>query len=544
MLHRPQRYRGDEKIGRNDPFPPLATPGALVSPWLQGLIALLFMTAAIQAIAADPPDLHADVQLDETRPYAQQTVMLKVRVSHSPAVTELKVDPVGTPDFTLKLMAGPPRTTRLAGPQQMTSDFIYALTPLSSGALRLPPLTVRARLDSATQANAQASPREISISSALLNLDVQALPDDTKALLPLYALDVSLQYDRRRRLQVGEPFELSIVQNAAGGAGERLSNAAALLKSPDFRVYPGKSKTSNRLVRNGQLLLGQRIDTLTLVPLHDGRLQLPPVSLSWWDIGRDRVAQASQPGESLDVWPEPGAIPAPAIPQRPDMTDAVRVSMSPPWPLIIGMILAFAAGWWLRGRCIRGGMECVLKQPGRFGLLARLRRWMLKAGQRGTAYCMAVPGRLRRGQHTAVTLGGAVLQRQAQTIGKITARLPNPWAIAHETDHLRKAIEAAPDADALRQCLLGWGHRILGLPIHTTLTELGRTLVQAYPQVDGDRINRLLAALDASLYGGARLLEPDAWKQAFRSELDRVGGRKPYLAAPVRHTGLPLLNPV
>ena len=545
VFQRLQRYRGDSKICRNTPFPPSIRQGTLAPPWLQGLIAMLLMTAAIQALAANPPDLHADLQLDETRPFAQQTVMLRLRVSHSPAVTELKVDPVQATNFTLRLMASPPRTTRMSGPQQLTSDFVYALTPLASGALRIPSMTVRARLNSATPANAQTSPREISISSEPLNLDVRALPDDAQALLPLYALDVTLQYDKRRRPQVGVPVEVSIVQSAAGGAGERLSNATSLIKSDDFRVYPGKSETSNRLMRNGQLLLGQRIDTLTLVPLHDGRLQLPAISLPWWDIGRGRAAQASWPVESLEIWPEAGAVPAPtAVPPQPDMTVAARAGMALPWQVVIGMIFAFAAGWWLHGRCLRGETAGAVKPTGGFGLLVQLRKWALKAGRHGIACCMAVPGRLRRRQRTIATLSGAALHRQAQTLGRIAERLPNPWMIAHETDHLGKAIEAAPDADALRQCLLGWGNRILGLPIHATLAELGKTLVRAYPQVDGERINHLLAELDASLYGGARALELEAWKQSFRTELERIGGRKPFHAVPVRYTGLPVLNPV
>ena len=541
----PQRSRGDSKICRNHPFPSLARPGKPALLWLPGLIALLLMTAAIQVVAANPPDLHADLQLDDTRPFAQQTVMLRLRVTHSPAVTELNVDPVQATDFMLKPMASPPRTTHMSGPQQLTSDFVYALTPLSSGTLHLPPMTVRARLDSATPANAQTSLREISASSEPLTLDVRALPDDAKALLPLHALDMTLQYDKRQRLQVGVPIEVSIVQNAAGGMGERLNSVTALIKSDDFRVYPGKSETSNRLMRNGQLLLGQRVDTLSVVPLHDGRLQLPAISQSWWDIGRGRTAQAGWPGETLEIWPEPGAVTAPAtVPPQPDMTVASRVGMAPPWQVVIGMISAFAVGWWLRGRCIRGETARTLNPPGMFGLLAQLRKWMLKAGRHGTAYCMAVPGRLRRGQRTAATLSRAMLHRQTQTIGRIAARLPDPWAIAHETDHLRQAVEAAPDADALRQCLLGWGNKILGLPIHATLDEWGRTLVRSYPQVDGERINHLLAELDASLYGGARILELEAWKQSFRTELDRIGGRKPFHAAPVRYTGLPVLNPV
>jgi hypothetical protein len=216
----------------------------------------------------------------------QQTVILRLRVSHSTAVTGLDVEPVQARDFILEELTGPPRTTRQSGPQQMTSDFVYALTPLTSGTLDLPPLRVHVAQDGAATEGAQAVPQVVSPGSEPPGLEVQALPGDSDAQLPLYALEVALRFDPRQRLQVGQPFEVSIVQQAAGAAGERLSDATALLKHPDFRIYPGQSHTSSRLVRNGQLLQGQRIDTLTLVPLRDGQLQLPAITLPWWDVTR------------------------------------------------------------------------------------------------------------------------------------------------------------------------------------------------------------------------------------------------------------------
>jgi hypothetical protein len=519
---------GDRTCSRG-PRTSLTDPLVPLRQWLPGLLALLLMLVTFKALAAAPPELQTEVQLSDTRPYAQQTVMLRLHVIHSPAVTGLDVNPVQAPDFTLKLMTGPPSTTRPSGPQQMTSDFVYALTPLSSGPLRLPPLVVSARMESAAAPDARPASREISSSSEPLSLEVQALPEDAASLLPLYALDVTLQHNTRTPLKVGEPFEVRIVQHAAGGAGERLSDAMALLESTDFRTYPGRSSTSSRLMRNGQLLEGQRIDTLTLVPLHGGRLRLPAISLPWWDVGRARMVQASWPGESVEVWPESleTSIPAAGAP-HPDTSGAGSRPV-PLWSLIIGMVFAFAGGWWLRGRGVTGNTGRVVKPFGGFSLPLRPTWWAVAAWRHAAGLGSRFSG---------------FLHREEQFIGRVGARLPNPWAIAHETDRLRKDLEAARDADVLRQCLLGWGNKVLGLPLHSTLTEWGQAVAQAYPQVDGENLDHLLAALDASLYGGTRGPELEAWKRAFRIELDRVGGRKPFHAAPVRDRGLPALNPV
>ena len=496
-------------------------------PWLRGLMSLLLMTVTCQVLAATSPELRAEVQLSDTRPYAQQTVILRLHVTHSPEVTELDVAPLQASDFTLRLISGPPRTTRYSGPQQVSTDFVYALTPLSSGPLRLPPLVVQAKVESATEPNAQPAFREIS-SSESLSLEVQALPEEAAALLPLYALDITLRHDTRTPLRVGEPFEVSIVQHAAGVTGERLRDAALLLKSADFSIYPGRSSTSSRLVRNGQLLEGQRIDTLTLIPLRGGQLQMPAISLPWWDIGRARSARTSWPVELLKVLPESLVASTPAAGAPFPGTSGAAPSPVPLWSTIIGLALAFAGGWWLRGSGIRDAVR-----PGK--LFGNLRQQMRPGWSAGGIWRHAAASRNRFSNW---------LYREGRSLDRIRARLPNPWAIAHETGQLRKELAAARDAEVLKKCLLEWGNKVLGLPLHTTLTRWGQTMAHAYPQVDSESLGQLLAALDAALYGGMRGLEIEAWKRAFRTEFDQIGRHRPFHNTPIREWGLPALNPV
>lgn len=509
------------------------------------LLLLLLLAGPLPAFAVEAGGLQLEMQLSEPRPYEQQTVLLRLRVSHNPAVTTLDVDPVHAGDFTLEPLAGPPRTTRPSGPQQMTTDFIYALTPLSSGSITVPPLQVRAVEEGGSETDEPQAPAVIHLNSEPLGLEVQPLPEDAGARLPLYALDVTLRHDPRQRLQVGQPFEVSIVQKALGASGERLSDAAALLAHPDFRVYPGQSRTSSRLVRNGQLLQGQRIDTLTLVPLRDGQLQLPSIALPWWDASRGRAEQASLPGRPVQVRPEPGsAAVAAVVPQAGALSTAGTGTAASLWQIMAGLLLAFAAGWWLRGRCQGREAASDEKQPRWRGLLQRLRQRALaiRHGWR--------PARERRepepaeGAPKATGKAGAAFRRQAEAVGRLAARMSRPLAPWLETARLRKELEAAADAPALRRCLLAWGQEVLGLPAHSALSELGQTLARAYPRVDGVRINALLAELDASLYGARLAPDLAAWKEALSNELDGLGARRPFRAVATHHYhGLPALNP-
>jgi hypothetical protein len=544
LFRRPSwQCRGGYAYLCDNNLPP--TGGLLRLRRLRRLLILLLLAGPLPAFAVETGELQLEVQLSESRPYEQQTVLLRLRVSHSPAVTTLDVEPVHAGDFTLEPLAGPPRTTRPSGPQRMTTDFVYALTPLGSGSITVPPLQVRAVEEVGSGTDEPQAPAVIHLDSEPLGLEVQRILDDAGARLPLYALDVTLRHDPRQRLQVGQPFEISIVQKALGASGERLSDAAALLAHPDFRVYPGQSHTSSRLIRNGQLLQGQRIDTLTLVPLREGQLQLPSIELPWWDASRGRAEQASLPGRPVQVRPEPGSTAAAAVvPQAGTLSTTGDRPATPLWQIMAGLLLAFAGGWWLRGRCQRREAASDKKQPRWRGLLQRLRQRALAIwhGWR--------PARERHepepAQRAPKATGkaSAAFQRQAEAVGRFAARLPRPLAPWLETARLRKELEVAADAPALRQCLLVWGSEVLGLPAHSTLKELGRTLARAYPQVDGVRINALLAELDASLYGTRLAPELAAWKEALSNELDGLGARRPFRSLPSHHHhGLPALNP-
>jgi hypothetical protein len=502
---------------------------------LQCLLVLSYLVYAPHAVAADTAALSAVAQLSDARPYQRQTVILRLRVSHSASVSGLDVEPVQAPDFSLEPVAGPPRTTRMTGLHQMTTDFVYALTPLAGGAFTLPSLRVHGMLEGVSAADGSPVTRVLSAGTKPVALDVQVLPEGTGALLPLHALDVQLRYDGRARLQVGQPIRIGIVQNAAGVAGERLGSAMELLESPDFRVYPGRTSTSTRLARNGQLLHGQRIDYLTIVPQRDGLLKLPAVTLNWWDIGAGRMENTLSDPLPLEVLPVPGSLPASE--SKPPASDgpAADSAAGTIRAVVIGAVFAFAAGWWLRGH----GMQDASSRLADF--LHTLRARAMSALQGIRAFFKGLSVRFRRGQHNALgRTGMTVLHRRLHLLH----RLPKPAVRWRETTRLRRAIDMAENARALAQYLQDWGVRVLGLPFQTPLVEMGQTLVLAYPRVDAERVQRLLAILDASLYGGRQNLELDAWKRDFIDQLDRIGIRKPFRAAHDRPAGLPVLNPV
>jgi hypothetical protein len=373
-------------------------------------------------------------------------------------------------------------------------------------------------------------------------LEVQDLPGDAGVQLPLQALEVTLRVDPRQRLQVGQPFEISIVQQAAGAAGERLPDAAALLEHPDFRVYPGQHRTSSRLTRNGQLLQGQRIDSLTLVPLRDGELRLPSITLPWWDVTHGREAQAGWPDMRLRVWPAPAGDEAQPVVAQGGTAAGMAYMLAMP-----GILLAFMAGWWLRGRYRPVSASVAGQSPRRGGWRFALRPAFVRAWNRRPLRNHRRPtagGRLGRPEAVAGRVAADLSRRMASATGRVAAQLPGPLARWRGRARLRKLIETATDVRQLHRYLLAWGREVLDLPARATLQELRLAIAEACPQPEGARISHLLAELDASLYGNGQPLNLAAWKKTLLDQLVTAGARPASRAVTSRRQqGLPALNP-
>ncbi len=107
--------------------------------------------------------------------------------------------------------------------------------------------------------------------------------------------------------RAGEPFELVLHETADGVAATQLPEIE-LPAIPGAQVYPEPSTTTQALT--GDTLHAERTRRFAIVPAQAGTLQLPVLSLPWWDVVHDRsqVAQTRLP--LLQVQPGAGTVPA------------------------------------------------------------------------------------------------------------------------------------------------------------------------------------------------------------------------------------------
>lgn len=122
------------------------------------------------------------------------------------------------------------------------------------------------------------------------------------------------------QLKVGKPVSRTLTIQAKGLSGSQIPEVT--LDAPaNTRIYPEASEQENRT--DGQTIYGVHTQTLTYIPGAQGTLEVPPVTLNWWDTRHDKAASSTLPAWQLNVLPgAPGAAnkaqastPSPASPQ-------------------------------------------------------------------------------------------------------------------------------------------------------------------------------------------------------------------------------------
>ena len=109
--------------------------------------------------------------------------------------------------------------------------------------------------------------------------------------------------ERLESLVVGVPVTRSIRLSALGLPAESLPEIT-LDSSAGLKVYPDQPLLTS--AGNALGLVGERVQEFAIVPNQVGTLELPALTVRWWDTVRDSARVASLPARTVTVLPAPG----------------------------------------------------------------------------------------------------------------------------------------------------------------------------------------------------------------------------------------------
>ncbi len=396
-------------------------------------------------------DIFVETELNKERIHVQEQILFTVRLFSRVNLDGAEIQPLDLDDAVIKAVNEENYITQIDGRQHIVLETTFALFPQRSGTLEIPSLVYELAVSRGQRDFWGRSTRQ-RVRTDAQSVKVDPTPDDYTGdtWLPAANLELSEHWSADPdKLRQGEPVTRRITIQAEGLTAAQLP-ALTLPESPGITLYPDRPQTEEQVNVGGV----QSTSTLTLamVPNRSGRIELPAVTLHWWDTKADQMRTAELPATTVNVTAVPGAAPPREDPQPRETGDADDPSGATPPPadgsfstmtLVMGVISALLLG---------------------LSLWLAFTVWRLKASL---------------AEHEARARGARDRTRAARN---------RTWQSV-------KRAAKADDLHALRRALLDWGGAVWPQVPPRGLTDLAERL-------DDDVARARLQELDAILFRG------------------------------------------
>ncbi len=423
-----------------------------------------------------PPYL--EVALSRDQAYVQQNLILTIDTVSGANLKKIEVSLPKTDAMVFRQLGATQADARTRdGTREIVNRLHYLATPLRTGAIELPRLSVSGEFTDGRRFDAS--------SQKALTIDVQPPESGVRPWLPLEKLELNARLLNDDAIQDGKPLTLIIEQKAIGASGSQLRSPEQQLKSNDFRLYREDTQIEGTITREGELV-GSRIDTFTLIPPKDRALKVPAVRIEWWNVGQKRKETTIVPSRILNSSAGFARDSSRDLQSGPFLTGSAWVFWLPV------VLFAFFTGlywtWiWARGRSFGERFRARIKED-----FAPLRRRLLRV------YHLLSP---RRHLHVARRI--------------LADLLPRPYRLWF---CVRSADEENDPTD-YGQVLRFLVQRRLGVAAQVPMTRLAEIIIDLHPRARAESIRALMNELDAAVFGQAPITDFGDWKRRFKHEI-------------------------
>ncbi|MGD8421083.1 MAG: BatD family protein, partial [Gammaproteobacteria bacterium] len=244
-----------------------------------------------------------ELDADPPAPYVGQQTRVIHRLLHN---TPVRIDGLAEPGIS-GLTRFSDREERVYFVERDGGEFRVLerrmdIFPQSAGTLRLPPVVFRGELREAAAEQGDLPGRKISRSSEPLDLQVREPPAEYagRYWLPARSLEISQKLQpHAAELAVGDSIDWTLVLVARGLTAESLPENLLRTESENFTVYADQASRSNRF--EGSDLVGRLEQRFAVIVTGDGPIELPDITLDWWDVTADSPRRARLEGGSIGI---------------------------------------------------------------------------------------------------------------------------------------------------------------------------------------------------------------------------------------------------
>ena len=260
-------------------------------------------------------DLFLETEVNKESVYVQEQLLFTIRLFYTisgirnPQFTELDM-----PETVIQLIGSPNQYERLIdGVRYGVYEMRYVIFPQRSGPLEIPDILFRGEVTdgSSNFVFRNLNTQRVTAYIEGMTIDVKERPaaaQNESNWLPATSITLEESWDNDiSDLQVGETITRTITMVAEG-----LDGAVLPPFSPEqiegANLYPEPDEIERTFVEGR--IVGTRVETTSIVPTQAGNVDIPPLSVPWWDINTDEIRYATIAPSRLTVATIAGDVPA------------------------------------------------------------------------------------------------------------------------------------------------------------------------------------------------------------------------------------------
>jgi hypothetical protein len=305
--------------------------------------------------------VEVETEPEDASPFVQQQILYTMRLYYRvPLIEGTLTDPQSENAVVERLGDDVRYTTTRDGERYQVVERQYAIFPEKSGTLSIPPVAFTGRVASESRRRSPRSSmgtmmerflgadpffddsffgggllgdpgKRIRTRGPAVSLEVQPRPASYTGAnwLPSEALVLRDSWaEKPPEFRVGEPVTRTLTLEAKGLAASQLP----VIQIPEIagmRVYPEQPVRESR--SDGRWVYGQSEQSLAFVPSAAGKLSVPEIRLTWWDVEANEQRVAVLPAWEVNVLPGAGGSdPAAVAPQPAVAADGPGAVTEPP----------------------------------------------------------------------------------------------------------------------------------------------------------------------------------------------------------------------
>ena len=246
-----------------------------------------------------------ELELSSDSVYVQSQLLLTRRLIYAEGVQlyggQLEAPKVDSAQV-FALGEGTTSVVRRNGRTMGSFEQRYAIFPERSGALLIPDESVKASVQS--RQGATMTRKTVTVNTGQRWVEIKGIPAEYPSdvpWLPAIAVTANQRYTPTvdQPVKVGDTVNQTLTITVFGNSGASITPQGVALDSAIFKTYAQPASISN--AQTGETLVGQRVESVDLVPVAGGAQALPGTTITWWNTDTDEVMTTKVQPVVLDI---------------------------------------------------------------------------------------------------------------------------------------------------------------------------------------------------------------------------------------------------